>query len=87
MERSFGMLKGRFRILLKRIDHELDNICKIVMTCVVLHNMCQVYNEHFDHAWLEGVEPDLDVNVLNNDGGQADGEEIREALAQHFQVH
>ena len=41
VERAFGVLKARFRILLKRIDTNLDNIVKTIMTCCVLHNICQ----------------------------------------------
>ena len=44
IERAFGILKSRFRIL----DHtggtlcyKPDKVCKIIMTCCVLHNICR----------------------------------------------
>jgi hypothetical protein len=40
VERTFGMLKGRFRILLKKINIPLRHMLNLVMTCICLHNMC-----------------------------------------------
>ena len=40
-ERAFSALKGRFRILMKRMDVDLDNVVKTIITCCVLHNVCQ----------------------------------------------
>jgi hypothetical protein len=40
MERSFGMLKGRFQILLKRVYVPLRHMPNLVMACICLHNMC-----------------------------------------------
>jgi hypothetical protein len=40
VERVFGILKGRFRILLKRIDITLCHMPNLVTTCICLHNMC-----------------------------------------------
>jgi hypothetical protein len=36
MERTFGMLKGRFRILLKKIDIPLHHMLDLVMICICL---------------------------------------------------
>ena len=41
MEQAFGVLKGRFRILLKRMDMGIENTVKTIITCV-LHNICQL---------------------------------------------
>ena len=35
------MLKERFRILMKRMDDDLDNVVKTIITCCVLHDICQ----------------------------------------------
>ena len=40
IERGFGILKARWRCLLKRIDSEIKNVLNVIITCVVLHNMC-----------------------------------------------
>ena len=47
VERAFGMLKGRWRILLKMIDVHLKNVPELVNTCLVLHNMCIFFGDKF----------------------------------------
>ena len=42
VEQAFGVLKGCFRILLKRIDIGLENTVKTIITCCVLHNIRQL---------------------------------------------
>ena len=38
VERAYGMLKGRWRILLKMIDVYLKNVPDLVATCLVLYS-------------------------------------------------
>ena len=54
VERAFGMLKGRWRILLKRIDVHLKNVPDLVSTCLVLHNICIILGDTFWKAeWMQ----------------------------------
>ena len=39
-ENTYGMLKGRWRILFKKIERQLFNLCYIVMAYMALHNLC-----------------------------------------------
>ena len=57
VERAFGVLKGRFRILMKRMDVDLDNVVKTIITCCVLHNICQKRGDLYidDDEFLENV--------------------------------
>jgi hypothetical protein len=48
MERAFGMLEGKFQILLKIIDIPLHHMPNLVMVCICLHNMCIVNSNGFD---------------------------------------
>ena len=41
VERSFGILKARWRCLLKRLNAQLENTSDIIICCIVLHNICQ----------------------------------------------
>lgn len=47
VERAFGILKGRWRILLKRIDMPLPNVHDIVTTSLCLHNLCILEHDEF----------------------------------------
>lgn len=48
VEQAFGVLKGRWRILLKRMDNRFINIPEVIHTCCILHNFCQEAGEEFD---------------------------------------
>ncbi|XP_033103786.1 protein ANTAGONIST OF LIKE HETEROCHROMATIN PROTEIN 1-like [Anneissia japonica] len=87
VERSFGMLKGRWRILMKRNDSELKHIPNMVLACCILHNMCiengDVYNPSWDDENEDEVEQpqhQAEDRPINN----ATGNEIREALVDYF---
>uniref|UniRef100_A0A3Q3GLQ7 DDE Tnp4 domain-containing protein n=1 Tax=Labrus bergylta TaxID=56723 RepID=A0A3Q3GLQ7_9LABR len=41
VENAFGRLKGRWRCLQKRYDCSLDGVKSLVITCCVLHNLCE----------------------------------------------
>ena len=47
MENAFGRLKGRWRYTLKRMDFALENVPSVVAACVILHNFCEMYRDHF----------------------------------------
>jgi len=48
VERVFGCLKGRWKILLKRIDVPLQNLLDLVTACICLHNLCIIYGDGFN---------------------------------------
>ena len=47
VERTFGLLKGRWRILRKMMDVHLKNVHDLVLTCLVLHNICIIFGDTF----------------------------------------
>ena len=48
--RGFGLLKVRWRCLLKRLDILMENISSTIITCCVLHNICQQQgDDYIDH--------------------------------------
>lgn len=54
------MLKGRWRILLKRIDVQLKNVPNLVATCLVLHNMCIIFGDQFwKEEWMREATYDV----------------------------
>ncbi len=50
VERTIGMLKGRFVILLKKIDIPLRHMLDLVMICICLH-MCVINSDYIDVDW------------------------------------
>lgn len=63
VERAFGILKGRWRIIQKRADVPLRSMADIVSTCIVLHNLCIITKDKFDAIWIEEAEVELHKRV------------------------
>ena len=76
VDRAFEILKGRWRVLQKRLDSSLNFAIKITIACIVLHNFCIEANDDWDD--------DDDDGPPNNDGNNnvvvGDADEIRGAL-------
>jgi hypothetical protein len=61
VERAFGILKGRWRILLKRIDLPLKHVPDLVTVCIYLHNLCIIHGDNFDMKWTEEAQKLLET--------------------------
>ncbi|XP_024527583.1 protein ALP1-like [Selaginella moellendorffii] len=53
IERAFCQLKSRFRVLLKKMEGDLDTTVQMIGVCCTLHNMLLSQNESADPAWIE----------------------------------
>ncbi|XP_033109534.1 protein ALP1-like [Anneissia japonica] len=84
VEKAFGRLKGRWRILLKENEHELDNIRPIVQTCCTLHNICEISNSFYNPSWNEGVELDSSTETVCRQPPTESAKTIRESLVMHL---
>ena len=84
VETAFGRLKGRWRCLMKRNDCKVEMVKKMVLTCCVLHNICEEYGDRFSE--------DTDIIHMNMqppvralpDQGQQEGADVRAALMRYF---
>ncbi|XP_055955589.1 uncharacterized protein LOC126814699 [Patella vulgata] len=89
VENSFGRLKGRWRCLLKRLDMNVDKVPNIIMTCCILHNICEQAKYPFRVEWLEDVAKEENQmsqpNQSNEEAINADCTNIRNILAEYFQ--
>jgi hypothetical protein len=73
VERAFGILKGRWRIIQKRADVPLRSMADIVSTCIVLHNLCIITKDKFDAIWIDEAEVELKKRV---EGGTMKGGQV-----------
>jgi hypothetical protein len=64
VEHVFGILKGGWRIIEKRVDVLLRSMADIVSTCIVLHNLCIIMKDKFYSNLSEEAEAELKKRVL-----------------------
>jgi hypothetical protein len=57
IEQVFGILKGRWQIIMKRTNVLLQHMDNVVSTCMVLQNICTF--DGFDRRWIEEDERKL----------------------------
>jgi len=78
VERAFGMLKGHWRIALKKVEQKTSTLKKTVIAAWVLHNICIERGDLYD---TDNSDSD-DSSDNDNDGriGIETGNDIREAL-------
>ena len=78
VERAFGMLKDRWRILLKMIDMQLKNISELMSTCLVLHNICMIFCDNFwNTEWVQEATDDVHNGLTT---GRVSGASSKEKL-------
>ena len=75
VERAFGILKGRWRIIMKRCDVPLRSVPDLVATCIVLHNLCITMNDGFNENWISKAEEQLQRKIKI--GALKEGQELR----------
>ena len=76
VERAFGILKGRWRVLQKRLDSSLKFAIKTTIACIVLHNFCIQANDDWDDEDDDGPPENEPANDLVFN----DADEIRDVL-------
>ena len=56
VDSTFGILKGSWRIIMRRADIPLRHMTDIVATFILLHNMCNIRKDKFDMELIEEAE-------------------------------
>ena len=82
VENAFGRLKGRWRCLLKRMDFALENVPNVVAACVILHNLCEMYGDHFQFDWELNKRCEVETDASRETSGSQTASDIRNPLAQ-----
>jgi len=76
VERSIGLLKARFRILLDKLPMKrIDLIPNYIMACCVLHNICLMKNDMIEipiivEDQIQNNIDDLNQNILLHTQGK-----------------
>nr|CAI5849118.1 unnamed protein product [Callosobruchus analis] len=72
IERSFGLVKVRFRILLDcLLLADMKHIPQFIIACTVLHNICQIRNDHLELFMLANQEEQVVLVPQEEVTGQA----------------
>ena len=80
VECAFGILKGRWRILQKRLDSDIAFTNQIIITCCVLHNFCIEAGD----LWDDDNDEDGNDDDFPVQDGNADGADLRDFLKNYL---
>ena len=72
------MLKGRWRLLLKKVEQQTRTLTKTVLAACVLHNICVDHGDLYDCS--DSDSDDSDSEDDNEGSLREGGAEVREAL-------
>ena len=50
-ENAYGILKGRWGILYKQTECRMYNLKYVIMSCIMLHNLCISVNDPCETRW------------------------------------
>ena len=67
------------------MDFMLENVPNIVATCVILHNICEMFGDHFQSEWELHEEQQSETPTdLPQASRNQTASGIRDALAQYL---
>jgi hypothetical protein len=92
IEMAFGRLKGRWRILLKRIDINYLFVPNITSACCILQNLLETRNETFLQQWLNDVAEaqviyQQPMDTGNRERDDITGSRIRQHLTDYLSTN
>ncbi|XP_066590713.1 putative nuclease HARBI1 [Prorops nasuta] len=79
IERTFGLLKARFRKLKYMYLYDTDIIPLLILACCILHNICIDNEEELFNVTED--EDDFNIEIDNEESAFLDGEEKRDVIA------
>lgn len=82
IERAFGLLKGRWRLLLKKIEQRQTTVPRSVTAACVLHKFCIMQGDAFDAD--DDRPPPVDQNDADDDDAAQDGSATRQTMLDYL---
>ena len=79
IEQAFGLLKGRWRCLLDKLDESVDEVHSTIITCCILHNICLEVNDATEIDVANDEDGFLGVPLPGHDIN-ADGARLRNTI-------
>ena len=79
VEQAFGLLKGRWRCLLDKLDESVDKVPFTIITCCILHNICLEVNDGTEIDVANNEDRFLGVPLSGHDIN-ADGARLRNTI-------
>ncbi|KAJ8018382.1 Protein ANTAGONIST OF LIKE HETEROCHROMATIN PROTEIN 1 [Holothuria leucospilota] len=87
VENAFGRLISGWRSLMKSNDTNIESLPAQVITCCILHKICESRRDRVNNNWLQEAE-EYSQEFLHddayNDEGNAPATTVRDALMQYF---
>lgn len=79
VKQVFGLLKERWRCLLDKLDESVDKVPSTIITCCILHNICQEVNDGTEIDVANDEDGFLGVPLSGHDIN-ADGARLRNTI-------
>ena len=90
VERGFGVLKARWRCLMKRLDNKIENVSDVIMSCFILHNLCQLCGDYYEgndiDFFIELERNQRPANPIQRPMNRQNGILVRDALAEELEL-
>uniref|UniRef100_A0A8C4RM29 Putative nuclease HARBI1 n=1 Tax=Erpetoichthys calabaricus TaxID=27687 RepID=A0A8C4RM29_ERPCA len=83
IDNAFDRLQGRWQCLVKRSDCNVNLVKSMVLTCCILHNLCESRGEVFREEWRWPAAPQQPTVPVYQER-VTEGTEVREALLHYF---
>ena len=89
IECAFGRLKGRFRMLKRAMDLNIEEVPNVIYACFVLHNYCEINNENMSSDIVDATtaydrEFQPVTAALANSHNDGFGKLVRQVLTEYL---
>ena len=61
VENAFGILVTRFRVLLSTVGLEPENTQRVVMSCIILHNLMRMRYPQLQNGLVDQYDPQMNL--------------------------